>query len=151
MRRLFFIILSILFLGSGLIIAQTNRFSITNSGWGRLEHGIKVGLAPYESSVAEIDIHRWVTAKGEIVIDEKDNLLTIRLPEKEIIYTLLTDSYVHQDRIGWNYVERQALENDRTFCRVWICTHEQGDHQILVLYNSFVQGYKIVSTGNPIE
>lgn len=143
MNKLVYILLSFFVLGCMTTSAQTHKYAITNSGWGRLEKGFKVAITSYESSISELDIHRWRKVKGELTIDEEDKLLTVRLPRKEIVYTLLTESYVHKDRSGWSYVERQALENDRTFCRVWICTHEDGSQQVLILYNNFVQGYKL--------
>ncbi len=143
MKTKLLLLLAALFFVCG--VANAQKYTITESGWGRLEKGYKTGgNAPYEISLSEIDIHRWRRSKGELVLDEGEKLLSIRLPRKKISYNLLTESYVHKDRTGWSYVERQALENDRTFCRVWVCTHEDGSQQILVMYPKFVQGYRIV-------
>lgn len=128
----------------GVVSAQTKDYTITNSGWGRLETGFRQGIAPYEIRVSELDIHRWRKTTGELILNEGEKLLTVRLPRKELVYVLLTESHVHKDRNGWSYVEHRALENDHTYCRVWNCTHEDGSRQILVLYSTFVQGYKII-------
>ena len=140
----FTIILAALLLSALAASAQTETYSVTQSGWGRLEVKPRVvGVTSYDYMVSEVDIHRWRKAEGELILDKEYKRLTLRLARKEIDYVLLTDSYVHQSKDGWSYVEHQALENDRTYCRVWDCTHEDGSRQILVLYPSFVQGYKI--------
>lgn len=143
MKKLVLFIAFLLLAGS-VASAQTERYVITFSGWGRLEVKPRVvGVSSYDYTVSEVDIHRWRKTDGELILDKEYKRLTLRLPRKEIDYVLLTDSYVHQSKDGWSYVEHQALENDRTYCRVWDCTHEDGTRQILVLYPTFVQGYKI--------
>ena len=57
--------------------------------------------------------------------------------------SFLTDSYVHHSQDGWDYVEHFSLENGVSTCNVWICTGEDGSRQILVIYPTFVQGYKL--------
>ena len=108
MKTKLLLLLAALFFVCG--VANAQKYTITESGWGRLEKGYKTGgNAPYEISLSEIDIHRWRRSKGELVLDEGEKLLSIRLPRKKISYNLLTESYVHKDRTGWSYVERQAL------------------------------------------
>ncbi len=147
MKRIILFMVAALLLSCEWAFAQKETYTITHSGWGRLETGVKVAMTTYETSVSELDIHRWRKTRGELVLDQEGKLLTVRLPRKELTYNLLTDSYVHQTRGGWDYVECMALENDHTLCRVWVCTHEDGTRQILVLYPKFVQGYKII----PVE
>ena len=146
MRKILFpLFVSFLLLAGGLTAhAQTERYNITESGWGRTETGYtKVSLTPYEAAISELDIHRWRKTKGEVVVDFDERELTVRLPRKEINYVLLTESYTHRIRGGWDYVDYLALENGTTLCRVWICTHETGAKQVCVLFNNFVQGYRI--------
>ena len=45
---------------------------------------------------------------------------------------------------GWSYVDHLALENGTTLCRVRDCTHEDGTRQVYILFNNFIQGYKIL-------
>ena len=75
----------------------------------------------------------------------EERTLTLRLPRKEITYTFLTDSYVHHSPDGWDYVEHFSLENGVSTCNVWICTREDGTRQVLVIYPTFVQAYKLAS------
>lgn len=144
MKKLVVIIVSFLLLAAGSAFAQKQTYAVTYSGWGRLEVRAKTnGITPYESRVSELDIHRWRKANGTMEWDDKQ--VTIRLPRKEITYALLTDSYVHPAKDGWSYVEHVALENEHTICRVWMCTHEDGSKQFLVLNGVFVYGYKLVA------
>ena len=145
MKRFVLVLLAALFLGLAAASAQTERYGITYSGWGRVESGVKLrnGM-PVERGIHELDIHRWRKSQGEAVLDPGERQLTLRLPRKEIIYTFLTDSYVHHSQDGWDYVEHFSLENGVSTCSVWICNHEDGSRQILVLYPNFVQGYKII-------
>lgn len=122
--------------------AQTEKYAITFSGWGRVESGVKMGI-PLERGAYELDIHRWRKTAGEAILDLDERQLTLRLPRKEISYTFLTDSYVHHSQDGWDYVEHFSLENGVSTCNVWICTGEDGSRQILVIYPTFVQGYKL--------
>lgn len=124
--------------------AQTEKYAITYTGWGRVESGLKVrGSGPVERGTYELSVHRWRKTAGEAVLDMGERQLTLRLPRKEIIYNFLTDSYVHHSQDGWDYVEHFSLENGVSTCNVWICTAEDGSRQILVVYPTFVQGYKL--------
>ena len=146
MNKLFFpLFVAFLLLAGGVTTsAQTERYSIKESGWGRTETGVtKIANIPYEGTISELDIHRWRKTPGEIVVDFDERELTVRLARKEINYVLLTESYTHRIRDGWDYVDYLALENGTTLCRVWICTHESGAKQVCVLFNNFVQGYRI--------
>lgn len=144
-KILFPLFVSFLLLAGGLAAhAQTERYSIKESGWGRTETGlIKFIGTPYEGTISELDIHRWRKTPGEIVVNFDERELTVRQGRKEINYVLLTESYTHRIRSGWDYVDYLALENGTTLCRVWICTHESGAKQVCVLFNNFVQGYRI--------
>ena len=144
MKRFILLLFAALFLGLVSASARTERYSITYSGWGRVESGVKLGSAPIESGIHELYVHRWRKTRGEAVLEPEERKLTLRLPRKEIIYTFLTDSYVHHSQDGWDYVEHFSLENGVSTCNVWICTQEDGTRQILVIYPNFVQGYKIV-------
>ena len=140
----FILLMVSLVLACGVMSARTEKYAIPFSGWGRLEIRSKTnGISAIDPKVSELDIHRWRKAGGELDLDLDGKLVTVRLPRKEITYNLLTESYVHKANDGWSYVEYLALENDHTFCRVWVCTHEGGDKQFLVLYPTFVQGYKL--------
>lgn len=144
MKKLIVILVSFLLLAGGAALARTERFTITNSGWGRPESGVAIGAGPSNRSVISLDVHRWRKTRGELTIDLDAHELTVRQPHKEIVYNLLTESYTHKDKNGWSYVERLALENGATLCRIWDCTHEDGTRQVYVLFNNFVQGYKIL-------
>ena len=135
-------LLAFLLLAGSVASAQTERYTITYSGWGRTETGLVMG-APVGRTLSELDIHRWRKTQGEAVLDREERQLTLRLPRKEITYIFLTDSHVHHSQGGWDYVEHFSLENGVSTCNVWLCTHEDGARQILVLYPNFVQGYKI--------
>lgn len=125
--------------------AQTEKYGITYTGWGRVESGVKMlrGAGPVERGAYELNVHRWRKTQGEAVLDLDERRLTLRLPRKEIIYNFLTDSYVHHSQDGWDYIEHFSLENGVSTCSVWICTQEDGTRQILVIYPTFVQGYKL--------
>ena len=125
--------------------AQTEKYGITYTGWGRVESGVKMlrGAGPVERGAYELNVHRWRKTQGEAVLDLDERRLTLRLPRKEIIYNFLTDSYVHHSQDGWDYIEHFSLENGVSTCNVWICTHEDDTRQILVIYPTFVQGYKL--------
>ncbi len=141
MKR-FLLFIAVLLLPCFAASAQTEKYAITYSGWGRVESGVKMGI-PLERGAYELNIHRWRKTRGEAVLDPEERQLTLRLPRKEISYTFLTDSYVHHSPDGWDYVEHFSLENGVSTCNVWICTHEDGTRQILVIYPTFVQGYKL--------
>ncbi len=141
-RSLLFI--AVLLLSCLAVSAQTEKYAITYTGWGRVESGLKVrGSGPVERGTYELNVHRWRKTAGEAILDLDERQLTLRLPRKEISYTFLTDSYVHHSQDGWDYVEHFSLENGVSTCNVWICTGEDGSRQILVIYPTFVQGYKL--------
>ena len=143
MKKFVVFIIAFLLLAAGAAFAQKQNYTVSYTGWGRLEVRAKTnGITPYESRVSELDIHRWRKANGTMEVDGKQ--VTIRLPRKEITYALLTDSYVHPAKDGWSYVEHVALENEHTICRIWFCTHEDGSKQFLVLNGVFVYGYKLI-------
>ena len=144
MKKYILALFTLLFAGLAAASAQTERYVITYSGWGRVETGVKMRSGvPVEQGIYELDIHRWRKTQGEAVLEPGERQLTLRLPRKEITYNFLTDSYAHHSQDGWDYVEHFSLENGVSTCGVWLCTHEDGSRQILVLYPNFVQGYKI--------
>jgi len=145
MKKVLMIIVAALLL-SGMAFAQSGRYIITNSGWGRPETGLSVGAGPTSLAMLSLDVHRWRKTPGELILDLEGKKVTVRLPRKEVSYDLLTESYTYKDKNGWNYVDHLALENGTTLCRVRDCTHEDGTRQLYVLFNNFVQGYKIVPT-----
>ena len=124
-RSLLFI--AVLLLSCLAASAQTEKYAITFSGWGRVESGVKMGI-PLERGAYELNVHRWRKTRGEAILDLDERQLTLRLPRKED---------------GWDYVEHFSLENGVSTCNVWICTGEDGSRQILVIYPTFVQGYKL--------
>lgn len=141
MRRL--LIIAALLLSGLAAFAQKQSYTVTYSGWGRVEIRANTnGVAPFDFKVSELNIPRWRKTAGTMDVDGKQ--VTLRLPRKEITYALLTDSYVHPAKDGWSYVEHVALENEHTICRVWFCTHENGTKQFLVLNGAFVYGYKLI-------
>ncbi len=137
--------MAFLLLAGFVASAQTEKYGITYTGWGRVESGVKMlrGAGPVERGAYELNVHRWRKTQGEAVLDLDERRLTLRLPRKEITYTFLTDSYVHHSQDGWDYIEHFSLENGVSTCSVWICTQEDGTRQILVIYPTFVQGYKL--------
>ena len=141
MKKFLFVIAFLLLAGFAAS-AQKEKYAITYTGWGRVESGVKMGVRP-ERGAYELSIHRWRKTQGEAVLDLDERQLNLRLPRKEIVYNFLTDSYVHHSQDGWDYVEHFSLENGVSTCNVWICTHEDGTRQILVIYPTFVQGYKL--------
>ena len=145
MRKLLHVI-ALLLLAGVVASAQTEKYAITYSGWGRVESGLKLrGVGAVERGIHDLDVHRWRKTAGEAVLDMEERTLTLRLPRKEITYTFLTDSYVHHSPDGWDYVEHFSLENGVSTCNVWICTREDGTRQVLVIYPTFVQAYKLAS------
>ena len=144
MRKILSVI-AFLMLAGFAASAQTEKYAITYTGWGRVESGVKMmrGAGPVERGAYELNVHRWRKTAGEAVLDLDERQLTLRLPRKEIIYNFLTDSYVHHSQDGWDYVEHFSLENGVSTCNVWICTAQDGSRQILVVYPTFVQGYKL--------
>ena len=113
--------MAFLLLAGFAAFAQTEKYAITYTGWGRVESGVKMGVRP-EKGAYELSIHRWRKTQGEAVLDLDERQLTLRLPRKEIVYNFLTDSYVHHSQDGWDYVEHFSLENGVSTCNVWICT-----------------------------
>lgn len=145
MKKIIVILAGLLLLAGGSALAQTERFTITNAGWGRPEKGIVIaGISPTSTPMASLDVHRWRKTHGELVLDLDGKKVTVRMPRKELFYDLLTESYTYKDKNGWSYVDHLALENGTTLCRVRDCTHEDGTRQVYVLFNNFIQGYKIL-------
>ena len=145
MKKFIISLFAVALLGCCVASAQTEKYKVTESGWGRPDFGMSLGAGGNVLTMTELPIHRWRKTKGEAVLDMEERQLTFTLPRKEIFYHLLTESYVHKDRNGWSYVDYLALENDVTLCHVWVCTHEDGSRQICIVFNNFVQGYRITS------
>ena len=130
------IIIFCLALTAGLsALAQTRTWTVTESGWGRIENGISVAGSFPERSIGEMNIPRWRKTPGTLKVDFDKREAVLSLDrKKEKPFILLTESRPFQTRDGWSYVEYEALDARNAGCRFWICTHESGSQRLLILY-----------------
>ncbi|MCR4824804.1 MAG: hypothetical protein K5849_05540 [Bacteroidales bacterium] len=131
------ILLFCLALASGWTVqAQTKSWSITETGWGRVELARTYGsLNIYEGGIREMNIPRWRTASGTLRIDYDKREASLSVGrKKEKTFLLLTESRPFTTRDGWSYVEYESLDERNSGCRFLVCTHESGAERLLILY-----------------
>ena len=133
--------------------AQSGRWQVSESGWGRIENGISIAHAAAERTMGEMNIHRWRKSPGTLRVDfdKKEAVLSLN-GKKDRNFHLMTESRPFQTRDGWTYVEYEALDARNAGCRFWLCTHESGIQRLLILYPysrpDTIYGYLLTPEGS---
>ena len=118
--------------------AQNKSWTLTDSGWGRVDTGSRpLGASP-ELVMGEINITRWRKASGTVKADfDKKTVVISQNRSKDKKYQLLTESRPSETRDGWSYVVYDAMDSHNSRSRMWICKHENGTERILVFYPAY--------------
>lgn len=130
MKKWIFVFLLVLPCLSGW--GQSEKYQLTETGWGRIEKSYQNGIL---TNLGEINIPRWRKASGSFTVDfDKKEAVLSQRGKKDKTFTLLSETSPKQTRDGWTYVEYMALDGSNSVCHFWICRHESGWQRLLTLY-----------------